>query len=547
MSCCIFCVARRFSYEPPSFCCDSGKIRLALPVAPTILIDLFKDVSTPSALLFRRKIRLYNSLFAFTSFVARLDKNLASSNHGVYTFRVSGQVFHSLPPLVPLKDRPKYFQLYFWDSDNELHNRMSVVDDSDVDEGIMLLLMDLLKVNPYAQLLKRINQYPMSRGLRLHICKNVLVDQRCYNSPSADQVAAIWLEGSDIVNIPYDRDIFVHGNDGLMHQTMHYFGCYDPLQYPLFFPYGDSGWHQHIPKISNDLASGDVVIDVMPNSNVSSFSEVVPYFTSAVHGKNDGMVSCREYYCYKLQIRDTDMSVLLYGGRLLQQFVVDMYIKLETTRLDYHRRNQSEIRAEMYQGIVDSVVNGETRGSEIGHRVVLPASFIGGPRDMRKRYLDAIALVRALGKPDLFITMTCNPECKEIKDNLFVGQVAQDRPDLVSRLLQKPTKYIITTTIEDGYETGKITLFGKVATYFVGCSVEDFIQIHNQNLPNNPYKNLLNQPSSKLYTFLFKLDNSVEKRDGVLKIVAEANEIHDKYPTTNVNQETKISEDYQVN
>ena len=29
----------------------------------------------------------------------------------------------------------------------------------------------------------------------------------------------------------------------------------------------------------------------------------------------------------------------------------------------------------------------------VGHRIILPASFIGGPRDMRKRYIDAMTLV----------------------------------------------------------------------------------------------------------------------------------------------------------
>lgn len=87
-----------------------------------------------------------------------------------------------------------------------------------------------------------------------------------------------------------------------------------------------------------------------------------------------------------------------------------MYIKLETTSLDYYRRNQAEIRSGMYQGIVDNVIGGETRGSEIGHRIVLPSSFIGGPRDMRKRYLDDIALVRSFGKPDLFLTITSRME-----------------------------------------------------------------------------------------------------------------------------------------
>ena len=108
------------------------------------------------------------------------------------------------------------------------------------------------------------------------------------------------------------------------------------------------------------------------------------------------MVSCREYYCYKLQMRPDGRSILLRSGRLLQQFVVDMYIKLETSRLDYFRTRQNEIRAELYQGIVDSIFVGESRGSKVGKRIVLPATFIGGPRDMRRRYIDAMALVQRL-------------------------------------------------------------------------------------------------------------------------------------------------------
>ena len=67
------------------------------------------------------------------------------------------------------------------------------------------------------------------------------------------------------------------------------------------------------------------------------------------------MVSCREYYCYKLQIRVFIKSILLHSGWLLQQYVVDMYIKIEIARLDYFRNKQDEIRVEAYQGIIDSV------------------------------------------------------------------------------------------------------------------------------------------------------------------------------------------------
>jgi len=46
-----------------------------------------------------------------------------------------------------------------------------------------------------------------------------------------------------------------------------------------------------------------------------------------------------------------------------------------------------------YQGIVDSIAVGETHRHNVGKRIVLPASFIGGARDMRKRYIDAMTLV----------------------------------------------------------------------------------------------------------------------------------------------------------
>lgn len=61
-------------------------------------------------------------------------------------------------------------------------------------------------------------------------------------------------------------------------------------------------------------------------------------------------VSCREYYCYKLQVRSTETSLLLNSGRLLQQNILDMYVKLETSRLDYFRNNQNDIRTELKQG-----------------------------------------------------------------------------------------------------------------------------------------------------------------------------------------------------
>lgn len=49
---------------------------------------------------------------------------------------------------------------------------------------------------------------------------------------------------------------------------------------------------------------------------------------------------------------------------------------------------------------------------------------------------DAMAIVREHGKPDLFVTMTCNPKWPEITRELEPGQQASDRPDLTARVFK---------------------------------------------------------------------------------------------------------------
>ena len=50
--------------------------------------------------------------------------------------------------------------------------------------------------------------------------------------------------------------------------------------------------------------------------------------------------------------------------------------------------------------------------------------------------MDAMALVAKYGKPDLFITITCNPAWPEITRSLEPGQSVSNRPDLVARVFQ---------------------------------------------------------------------------------------------------------------
>lgn len=175
-------------------------------------------------------------------------------------------------------------------------------------------------------------------------------------------------------------------------------------------------------------------------------------------------VSVRDYYCYKFQMRRGIFNPLLYGKRLFQQFAVDMYIKVESTRLDFIRRHQVEIRADLYKGVVDSIHAGESRASQVGKRTVLPASFIGGNRDMKRRYMDAMALVQKYGKPDIFLTMTCNPNWEEIIGNLEPGQTPQDRPDLIVRVFRAKLEDLKKQLLEK-HILGKVIAYAYVVEF----------------------------------------------------------------------------------
>nr|XP_027083582.1 uncharacterized protein LOC113705876 [Coffea arabica] len=107
-----------------------------------------------------------------------------------------------------------------------------------------------------------------------------------------------------------------------------------------------------------------------------------------------------------------------------------MYVKIESARLDFYRQNenQTRLRTELYQGLIDSLSQGESSSSNVGKRIVLPGSFIGGPRDMRHRYMDAMSLVKRYGKSDILLTMTWS---KMYSPEAYDRIVGAELPDII--------------------------------------------------------------------------------------------------------------------
>ncbi|XP_021744629.1 uncharacterized protein LOC110710611 [Chenopodium quinoa] len=428
---CSKCRARKFAFETAHFCCGDGEVKIVANDDPAQLVRLLTSMDE-DAKHFRQYIRLYNNMFAFTSLGGKFD---AKTKIGIYVFKLHGQLYHYIPYLLPGKEGPKYMQLYFYDGELEAKKRLGCF--PELREDVLAILMEVTK--------------------------------RVYNAPSTDEVSVIWPENtssseSESPHIlvtakkePSEHDSLeddLPEDDSLdndssrkksCHRIMHYYGCYDPLQYPRLFPYGDCGWTQG--------ASGG-------------------------SSKTNRNISAREYYAYKLQCRPNNM--LLKAGRCFQQYIVDMYVKVENTRLNFFRRNQQTIRADLYQGILDTIDCGENCAANVERRVILPPTFIGGPRDLKKRYLNAMSLVQRFGKPDLFVTMTYNANWLEIKQELAVGEKVQDRPDIVARIFRAKVlalKHLIK----------KKKVFGEVATMIY------VIEFQKRGLPHAHFLIILKQ------------------------------------------------------
>jgi hypothetical protein len=98
-------------------------------------------------------------------------------------------------------------------------------------------------------------------------------------------------------------------------------------------------------------------------------------------------------------------------------------------------RIKKNLRMESIQGISDAVGRGCINGDEMGKRVVLPASHVGGRHYMFQNYHDGLAICRVYGPPDFLVTFTCNPNWPEITERLFeAGQTPPDRSDVIVRV-----------------------------------------------------------------------------------------------------------------
>ncbi|XP_050340249.1 uncharacterized protein LOC126766536 [Bactrocera neohumeralis] len=239
--------------------------------------------------------------------------------------------------------------------------------------------------------------------------------ERKFNTPTIDEVA-ILIVGENLET----RDIVLtRGNTGQLQKVLYEtHRSYDALQYPLMFWQGDDGYHFNI-KMINPLNGEET--------------------TKKVRSMN--------YYAYRLMIRENWDNYLLGFRRQLQQYCVDMYVKIETERLNFIRLNQAKLRSEEYMHLRDAICT-EGDSKNIGRLTILPATYTGSPRHLHEYAQDAMTYVRHYGRPELFITFTCNPKWTEIIQLLLPGQTSSDRHDITARVFRQKIRSLMNYIVK---------------------------------------------------------------------------------------------------
>ncbi|XP_054266859.1 uncharacterized protein LOC128989030 [Macrosteles quadrilineatus] len=308
--------------------------------------------------------------------------------HHVYNLDAPGQKFTTKAGDVQFVNRSR---LYIDDGEE----RLNIASGRSLDADLISSISEFLNHNnPYVIHYRRLGSEPaVNARLDFEITNRATHGPALGDRQAGVEVHAV-LSTDETVYEPRKLSIWKVGS--ARPSSINLFSpLMEPFQYPLLYPDGTLGWH--IGRLDNF------------HHKLSQYN-----------------------YSRCLLLSDPRFSHL---GRLSQAWQVEMYARYEEEKLNFikfkqTRSNENAMRTgpldELETALrVDShtsgqvlrdIVNDETIQGEGGiqpGKVYLPSSFTGGPRYMKLRYENAMALVSRLGFPTFFLTFTYSATWEE--------------------------------------------------------------------------------------------------------------------------------------
>ncbi|XP_074360556.1 uncharacterized protein LOC141700767 [Apium graveolens] len=381
--------------KPPTFslCCKNGQIILEKEKQPPEpLASLLSGGSCFR--YFKENIRMYNCMFSMSFTGGQIDRSI-NRGGAPYCFKVKGVNYHIMGSFVPLDGEiPKFCQLYIYDIEDEVHNRINAVKRGRdvVDEDIVQFLLEMLDEHN-------------------HLVKGFYMAHERISKNAVDEFRLVLISSSSASGRP--------NHIGPSNEVVGLI-------------------------VTDDYAKGcrDTIIHSRTNGLERIF-EIDPRFMQTQNTENEDpdekgereFITMKEYYNYKLMIRPSEGLTPHLGGHLWQQYVVEAFTAIEQYRLDWIRGHKTTIHSDIYHNIRDALKKDDSNPENIDKAIILLASFTGSKRYRNQYFKDAMAICGTLKHPSLFLTMTTNTKWPKIQQMLkfLPGVDVVDAPDVVAR------------------------------------------------------------------------------------------------------------------
>nr|XP_040256329.2 uncharacterized protein LOC120974039 [Aegilops tauschii subsp. strangulata] len=380
-----------------------------------------------------------------------VDKEI-NTRKGPYVFRLHGQNYHHIGTLLPEgTNKPRFAQLYIYNTENEVANRISASrcndNKSTVDPNIVKELQIMLDDNNILAKTFRMARDRFQEGDYHDYTLRILGKRNgTHNLPSASEVAALVVR--DPTGESEGRDIVVEYKNMVPQRISEIHPKFMSMQYPLLFPYGEDG-----------------------------FKLEIPYKKTKGAKNSRKYVTLLDYYAFYLQQRPDQGMLLLKSGHLSLQFWVDVYTCIEQNRLNWIRHNQGKLRTELYSGLQHAIKRRDTRTEQVGKRIIVPSSFtVIYTIEFQRRGLPHAHILIFLKDKDKYPEPSQidkiisaeipnkdeDPEAFGAVENFMMhrpcGEAKQNSPCMVGHRCSKhfPKRYNVSTTIdEDGFPVYK--------------------------------------------------------------------------------------------
>jgi hypothetical protein len=385
---CPDCHAKFFLTETIN-CCQKGTVSVPIPNVP----DRLHSVITSRTVI--TNIRVFNMALSMAS----TGHQNMSPGWGMFT--LGGKTYHRMSAtFVNPRGPPAFAQIYMLDTAAATARRQQLFPAAErrgashLDASTLSELHDLLLAhNPWIGSFRSagMNNVP---ELEWHSCSSVNIDGMGLGA---------MIEGSGPRNVVI-RVGRGNGQDDAIHNIDDRHALYHPLAYVLLFPTGSGGWASVLSRRHPD-------------------------------GTDAGKLTLTQWALYIIQRRVEGPSHLQSCGALTSEFWCDVWAQVESSKLGFLRQPhlQASIRSCRFNEVGDCLRDGGDLAM-LGTPVIMPASFVGSAQWYRALYHDAMALPAYFGRPDVFLTMTCNPKWPEITDNVPDGDDPLNHPDLVARV-----------------------------------------------------------------------------------------------------------------